>query len=58
MKSFTALFALDVPHYGTEIIEAETPAQAVEIAKHLNIVDTYLVKELPRLLKGYPAAEG
>lgn len=39
MKTYTALFALDVPHYGTEDIEADTAEQAIEIAKHLDPVD-------------------
>lgn len=39
MSLYTALFAIDVPHYGTRTIEALTPAAAIEAAKTLDPAD-------------------
>jgi hypothetical protein len=39
MKTYTALFAVDVPHYGTEHIEAESPAAAIAVAKTMDPAD-------------------
>ncbi|SAL05368.1 hypothetical protein AWB81_07130 [Caballeronia arationis] len=39
MSLYTALFAIDVPHYGTTTIEAPTPAAAIETAKTLDPAD-------------------
>jgi hypothetical protein len=39
MSLYTALFAIDVPHYGTRSIEAPTPAAAIEAAKTLDPAD-------------------
>jgi len=39
MSLYTALFATDVPHYGTTTIEAPTPAAAIEAAKMLDPAD-------------------
>ncbi|SAL60266.1 hypothetical protein [Caballeronia humi] len=39
MSLYTALFAIDVPHYGTRTIEALTPTAAIEAAKTLDPAD-------------------
>ncbi|SAL83594.1 hypothetical protein AWB67_06451 [Caballeronia terrestris] len=39
MSLYTALFAIDVPHYGTRTIEALTPAAAIKAAKTLDPAD-------------------
>ena len=39
MKTFTALFAVDVPHYGVEVIEAENREEALRIAESLSADD-------------------
>ena len=39
MKTYTVLLAVDVPHYGTEHIEADSPAEAINIAKAMDPAD-------------------
>jgi hypothetical protein len=39
MRTYTALFAVDVPHYGTHQITADNPADAIAQAKKLDPAD-------------------
>lgn len=39
MKTYTALFAVDVPHYGTEHIEAGSAGEVIAIAKKMDPAD-------------------
>jgi hypothetical protein len=39
MPTYTALVALDVPHYGAAEIDAETPEAALAAARKLNILE-------------------
>jgi hypothetical protein len=45
MKTYTVLFAEDVPHYGTAQIEAESDEAALEAAKVYDISDVTLDTE-------------